>query len=397
MAQSARNVAARKAETVAPRTRPPFRGDHVGSLLRPAALKAARERFLGPQTPDSNLGPHDNAELRAVEDQCIRDVIALQEKAGLRAATDGEFRRRSWWLEMVMTWDGFTADREGESPFAWRDAKGDKHAFSVLWINGPIQWRPSAVVRAFSFLKDNTRLVPKVTMPAPSVVHCFAGGDAAIRKGHYKDLDGFWADLTAAYRREIAALVEAGARYIQLDDVSLPFLCDPEYAPVFNAWGRTPRQQLEEYARRINDVLEGLPADVTITMHQCRGNREGMWAAEGGYDPVAEVMFNQIRVNGYFLEYDTPRAGSFAPLRFLPKDKVVALGLVSTKTPVLEPADALKRRIEEAAKHAPLDRLALATQCGFASSVGGNPLTEADEFAKLQRIVEVARDVWPDA
>lgn len=379
------------------RTRPPFRADHVGSLLRPRALREARERLLGPQTPDRNLGPHDNAELRAVEDACIRDVIALQERAGLRLATDGEFRRRSWWLEMVMNWAGFAASREGESPFGWRDAEGRRQAFSVLWVNGPIRYRDSAVVRAFRFLKENTRLVPKVTLPAPCVIHCFAGGDAAIRKGYYKDMDAFWADLTRAYREEIAALVSAGARYIQLDDVSLPFLCDPHYADVFRSWGRSPAEQLAEYARHINDVLAGLPADVTVTMHQCRGNREGMWAAEGGYDPVAEVLFNRIDVQGYFLEYDTPRAGSFEPLRFLPAGKVVALGLVSTKTPVLEDADALKRRIEEASRYAPLDRLALATQCGFASSVGGNPLSEADEFAKLRRIVEVAEDVWPDA
>jgi 5-methyltetrahydropteroyltriglutamate--homocysteine methyltransferase len=388
---------AAKPRDAAARTRPPFRADHVGSLLRPAALKEARERALGPQTPDSSLGPHDDGDLRAVEDACIREAVALQERAGLRLATDGEFRRRSWWLEMVMNWEGFAASREGESPFAWRDARGDRHAFSVLWVNGPIRYRDSAVVRAFRFLKDSTALMPKVTMPAPCVVHCFAGGDTAILKGHYKDMDAFWTDLTRAYRDEIAALVAAGARYIQLDDVSLPFLCDPDYADVFRSWGRSPEQQLAEYARHINDVLAGLPDDVTITMHQCRGNREGMWAAEGGYEPVADVLFNQIDVDGYFLEYDTPRAGSFAPLRLLPAGKVVALGLVSTKTPRLEDADTLRRRIEEASRFAPLDRLALATQCGFASSVGGNPLTEADEFAKLQRIVAVARDVWPDA
>ena len=379
-----------------PETRPPFRADHVGSLLRPQQLKDARETLLGAQTADAHLGPHDNEILRAIEDDCIRRVIALQEKAGLQAATDGEFRRRSWWLEMVMTWGGFSATREGEaSPFGWKNEAGKQQDFSHLQVTGKVEWKPSAVVRAFEFLRDNTKLVPKVTIPAPPVVHSFAGGDPAILSGgYYVDIEGFWEDLIAAYRQELAALVAAGARYIQIDDVTLPFICDPDYTEVFCSWGSSPEDFLKEYAKRINEALAGLPDDVTITMHQCRGNREGLWAAEGGYDPVADVLFNQINVHGYFLEYDTPRAGSFEPLRLLPEGKVVALGIVSTKTPKLEDADFLKRRIEEAAQFAPLDRLALATQCGFASSVGGNPVTEADEEAKLSRIVEVAKDVW---
>ncbi|MDE0343929.1 MAG: 5-methyltetrahydropteroyltriglutamate--homocysteine S-methyltransferase, partial [Deltaproteobacteria bacterium] len=213
----------------------------------------------------------------------------------------------------------------------------------------------------------------------------------------YDDVDAFWEDLVAAYRQELAALTAAGARYIQLDDVAIPFLCDPIYEDVFRSWGSGPQAVLAEYARRINQCLEGLPEDVTVTMHQCRGNREGLWAAAGGYDPVAEVLFNEINVQGYFLEYDTPRAGTFEPLRFLPEGKVVALGIVSTKGPTLESADHLKRRIGDAARYAPLERLALAPQCGFASSVKGNPLTEADEEAKLARMVEVAAEVWGDA
>ena len=377
---------------------PPFRADHVGSLLRPAALKQAREDLLGAQSADLNLGPHDNDELREVEDRCVREAIAMQKRVGLRSATDGEFRRRSWWLELIMTWDGFSATREGAaSPFAWRNADGRQQDFSALWLTGRIGWRPSAVVRAFAFLAANTGAVAKVTIPAPPVVHCFMGGDAALEESPYRDSDAFWDDLTAAYRRELAALVDAGARYIQLDDVSLPFICDPAYGDVFRSWGREPDALLAEYARRINQALEGLPDDVTVAMHQCRGNREGLWAAEGGYDPVADVLFNQINVDGYFLEYDTPRAGSFAPLRFVPEGKIAALGLVSSKTPSLESADDLKRRIEEASRFAPLDRLALTTQCGFASSIRGNPLTEADQEAKLARIVEVAREIWTDA
>lgn len=378
--------------------KPPFRADHVGSLLRPAALKQARETCLGPQTAESNLGPHDNAELREVEDGCIREVISLQERAGLRLATDGEFRRRSWWLELIMTWDGFTATREGaSSPFGWRNEKGKQQDFSTLWVDGKIGWRPSAVVRAFEFLKANTSAVPKVTIPAPQVVHCFMGGDKPVRDSFYGDVDAFWEDLVAAYRSEVAALVDAGATYIQLDDTAIAFLCDPALQDVVRDWGQEPEAALAEYARRINQVLAGLPDEVTVTLHQCRGNREGLWAAEGGYDFVADVMFNGIDVDGYFLEYDTERAGTFEPLRFLPEGKVVALGLVSTKTPELEPADDLKRRIEEASRFTPVERLALSTQCGFASSVRGNPMTEQEEATKLERIVEVAREVWPDA
>ena len=374
--------------------RPPFRADQVGSLLRPRALIEAREKFLGPQTPDQHLGPHDNADLRAVEDQCVREVVALQEGLGLQAVTDGEFRRRSWWLEMILTWEGFSAHRTGTMSFTWHTPEGKEMPFSRLWVSGPIRWKPSAIVRAFSFLKANTRVVPKVTMPAPILMHMYGGGDAGIREGHYKDVEAFWHDLTAAYRQELAALVAAGARYIQLDDTSIAFLCDPRYRATVQSWGNDPDKLLAEYADRTNAILEGLPADVTVTMHQCRGNREGGWAAQGGYDPVADVMFNRINVHGFFLEYDTQRAGGFEPLRLLPKGKRVVLGLVSTKTAKLEAADDLKRRIEEAAKFAPLEQLALSPQCGFASSIKGNPLTVDDEKAKLSRIVEVARDVW---
>lgn len=373
---------------------PPFRADQVGSLLRPKALLAAREQFLGPQTPDQHLGPHDNADLRTVEDQCVRDVVTVQESLGLRAVTDGEFRRRSWWLEMILTWQGFSAHRTGTMSFTWHTPEGKEMPFSRLWVSGPIRWQPSAIVRAFTFLKQNTRVVPKVTIPAPILVHMYGGGDSGIREGHYKDMAAFWHDLTAAYRQELAALVAAGARYIQLDDTSIAFLCDPKYRATVQSWGNDPDRLLGDYAERINDILVGLPPDVTVTMHQCRGNREGGWAAQGGYDSVADVLFNRINVHGYFLEYDTSRAGSFAPLRLLPKGKRAVLGLVSTKTPTLENADDLKRRIDEAARFAPIEQLGLSPQCGFASSIKGNPLSEADEKAKLARIVEVAHAVW---
>jgi 5-methyltetrahydropteroyltriglutamate--homocysteine methyltransferase len=374
--------------------RPPFRADHVGSLLRPQRLRQARETLLGAQTSDRHLGPHDNAELRAIEDDCIREVIALQERCGLGLVTDGEFRRRSWWLDLIMNWEGTSADRTGSTDLAWRNAKGVQQAFSRLWVNGPIRWRPSPAVRAFEFLKANTKVVPKVTLPAPILMHMYAGGDAGIREGHYQNVDEFWNDLIAAYRQELKSLVEAGARYIQFDDTSIAFLCDPMHRATVQKWGNDPDTLLADYAERINETLTGLPDDLTVALHQCRGNREGHWAAEGGYDPVADVLFNRINVHGYFLEYDTARAGGFEPLRLLPKGKTVVLGLISSKSPQLENAADIEKRVNEAAKFAPLDQLALSPQCGFASSIGGNPMTEREQEAKLSRVVEIARAIW---
>jgi 5-methyltetrahydropteroyltriglutamate--homocysteine methyltransferase len=371
--------------------KPPFRADQVGSLLRPEALKQAREKYLGPQTPTSSLGPHGNESLRKVEDECIRDVIAMQQRVGLCAHTDGEFRRRSWWLELILGWEGFAADRTGSTQLAWRDEKGVTQGFSDLNVVGKIRWRPSSVVKAFQFLKGNTKAMAKVTMPAPNCVHYFTHG----KLGYYKDADEFWDDLIKAYRAEIKALADAGAKYIQLDDTSIAFICDPAHREFIRTWGVDPDKLLDVYAEKINDALRDVPDDVTITLHQCRGNREGSWAAEGGYDPVADVLLNQVNVDGYFLEYDTARAGGFEPLRFLPKgSKRVVLGLVSSKKPDLETNDFLQRRIEAAAKHAPLQQLALSPQCGFASSIKGNPLSYADQEAKLARIVEVAGKVW---
>ena len=318
----------------------------------------------------------------------------MQEAIGLQALTDGEFRRRSGWLELILGWQGFAADRTGSAKLKWRNAAGETQGFSDLNVIRPIRWRPSSVVRAFEFLKANTRRLPKVTLPAPNCVHYYTGG----KLGCYEnDRERFWADLVAAYREELRALVEAGARYIQLDDTSIAFICDPQHREYVRSWGEDPMRLLETYAQRINETVAGLAADVTITLHQCRGNREGNWAAEGGYDPVAEVLFNRINVAGYFLEYDTARAGGFEPLRFLPAGKRAVLGLVSTKSARLETADELLRRIEQAAKVAPLERLALSPQCGFASSIKGNPLGEAEQRAKLARIVEVADKVWGSA
>ena len=375
--------------------RPPFRADQVGSLLRPERLKQARERFLGPQTPTHALGPHDNEELRGVEDDCIREVVAMQERLGLLAVTDGEFRRRSWWLELILGWEGFAADRTGSPALKWRNATGATQGFSDLNVVGPIRWRPSAIVRAFAFLRAHTKATAKVTLPAPNCVHYYTGG----KLGYYaQDPDRFWADLVAAYRRELGELVKAGAKYIQLDDTSIAFICDPEHRDYVRSWGTDPMKLLELYAEKINQTIAGLPEDVTVTLHQCRGNREGNWAAAGGYDPVADVLFNRIDVHGYFLEYDTPRAGGFAPLARLPKgSKRVALGLVSTKSARLESAAELEEKIEQASRYAALEQLALSPQCGFASSIRGNPLGPVEQEAKLARVVEVASRVWGSA
>ncbi len=375
-------------------TRPPFRADVVGSFLRPARLKAARETLLGPQTPDRHLGPHDNAALRAIEDDCVRDVIRMQERVGLQAATDGEFRRRSWWLDLIMGWDGFSADRAGATEMVWRNPQGETKASSRLWVTGPIRWRQSATVRAFQFLKANCKAVPKVTLPAPLILHMFGGGDKGILEGDYKDIGAFWADVVAAYRAEVDALIAAGASYIQFDDTSIAFLCDPLHRDTVRRWGSEPDVLLRTYAAKMNEVLAHIPAHVTVTFHQCRGNREGHWMAEGGYDPVADVLFNAINVHGHFLEYDTARAGTFAPLRLLPKGKTVVLGIMSSKSPELESAASLKQRIDQASKFAPLDQLAISPQCGFSSSIVGNPLSEQAQEAKLTRLVEVARSVW---
>ncbi|MDF2117032.1 5-methyltetrahydropteroyltriglutamate--homocysteine S-methyltransferase [Roseiarcaceae bacterium H3SJ34-1] len=372
----------------------PFRADVVGSFMRPTRLNEARERLLGPQTPDQHLGPHDNAELRAIEDDCIRDVVAMQERAGLKSATDGEFRRRSWWLDLIMGWSGFAADRKGTTEMMWRNKSGATQPFSRLWVNGPIEWRDSATVRAFKFLKANTKLVPKVTLPAPILVHMYACGNKGILEGHYKDVDQFWDAVVAAYTKEVEALVAAGATYIQFDDTSIAFLCDPIHRETVARWGTPPDDLLKLYARKLNEVVNKVPSHVTVMLHQCRGNREANWGAEGGYDPVAEVLFNDIDVDGYFLEYDSERAGGFQPLRSLPKGKTAFLGIMSSKSPDLESVDFLKRRIDEAAKSAPLDQLAISPQCGFASSIGGRPMTDERQEEKLARLVEVARDVW---
>lgn len=375
---------------------PPFRADQVGSLKRPEALQRARERLLGVHDFDHNLGSHNNTELRQLEDQYIKEVVALQESLGLRSITDGDFRRRTWWTDFVLGLQGTAMTMRGMSPLVFIDKSGHSLPLPQITVQGKIAWRGSTMVAAFTYLKSLTSRTPKVMMPAPTNVHYFSQRrniDATV----YPDLAAFWDDVVQAYRAEFAALSQAGCTYIQMDDVTFAFLCDPKHRDQLRVNGEDPDAVLNAYVDAINRVLDGRPANLTVAMHICRGNMSGHWAAEGGYDPVADALFNKINLDAYFLEYDSPRAGTFAPLRYVPANKTVVLGLVSTKTPELETADYLKRRIDEASRYVPFEQLCLSPQCGFSSNYIGNPVTIDDEKKKLSLIVKVAEDVWGSA
>ena len=367
----------------AARTRPPFRADHVGSLLRPPALREARRA--------RTEGRLDAAGLRAVEDRCIAQAIRMQDEIGLRAATDGEYRRAYWHYDFVAGLDGVEI-YEPERKIQFKGAVLP-HA---LRVTGPIRWHVPVMIEDFRTTQSLVRagVVAKQTIPSPSVLH-FRGGRQAIDRQTYPDLDGFFADLGRAYRDAVHAFAEAGCRYLQLDEVNIAYLCDPEQIEGLKARGEHVEGLLEIYADLINTAIEGRPPGMAVTMHLCRGNFRSTWVAKGGYEPVAEVLFNRIGVDAYFMEYDTERAGSFEPLRLVPRgSKVVVLGLVTSKTGEMESKDELKRRIDQAARYLPLEQLALSPQCGFASTEEGNLLTEEQQWAKLRLCVEVAREVW---
>ena len=373
--------------TIAPpaamaRTLPPFRADHVGSLLRPRQLAEARAAHKAGTLPDDAL--------RAVEDRCIAAAVAQQEAIGLRAATDGEYRRAYWHYDFVSGLDGVEV-YEPEQKIAFKGAILP-HA---LRVKGPIRYSHPIMLDHFRFLAAQVKTaVPKQTIPSPSVVH-FRGGRDAIDRAAYPDLDRFFADLGGAYRGAIGDFAAAGCRYLQLDEVYIAYLCDPEQIAGLKARGEHAEGLLDRYAALINHSIAGRPADMTISMHLCRGNFRSTWVASGGYEPVAETLFNKIDVDAYFMEYDSDRAGGFEPLRFVPRGrKMVVLGLVTSKTGELESKDALKRRIEAASKYLPLEQLALSPQCGFASTEEGNTLTEEQQWAKLRLCVEVAQEVW---
>jgi methionine synthase II (cobalamin-independent) len=360
---------------------PPFRADHVGSLLRPPPLRQAFR--------DHHAGKIDDARFAEIQDQCIRDVVRLQDEAGLEVVTDGEFRRGSYWGRFVERLEGFEIK---DAAFNFRDDRGHEVAFTAPYARQRLRRKQPLALDEFSFLRSATRATPKITIPAPSTMHFYRCSDFADRTV-YPDMRLFFADLSAIYRAEVAALVEAGCHYIQFDEVAVALLCDPVIRQKVEAVGQKPDDLVDLYIDDINDIVAGAPQGVVFGVHMCRGNFKGHYLAAGGYESVAERFFSETRVNHFLLEYDTARAGDFAPLRFV-KGKGVVLGLVSTKVPELESLDALKRRVEEAARYIDLDCLAIGPQCGFASTVAGNPLTEADERAKLSRVVEAARAIW---
>ena len=364
--------------------RPPFRADHVGSLLRPRELKDAREK--------RKQGQISASALKEIEDRCIRQAVALQEGAGLDSITDGEFRRAFWHVDFLTGFEGIVAT-QGQYALKFHGEGGaQSETRSMMVVNGKVKRSRPIMVEHFKFLKHSTRKTAKLCIPAPTYLH-MRGGRRVVNEKAYPDVEEFWSDITRAYREEIAELAAAGCSYLQIDDVSFACLCDEEIRGQVKRDGEDPTKLPMKYASVISALLKDRPKTMAVTMHTCRGNHASMWMAEGGYDAVAEAVF-QTEVDGFFLEYDTARAGGFAPLRFVPKGKKVVLGLISTKTPVLEKKEVLKQRIEEAAKYVPLENLCLSPQCGFASSEVGNQLTEDDQKRKLALAVEVAQEVW---
>jgi 5-methyltetrahydropteroyltriglutamate--homocysteine methyltransferase len=370
------------------RETPPFRADHVGSLLRPPDLTRARADF--------KAGRIDSDELRAVEDDAILTVMALQRDVGLQTVTDGEFRRSSWHMDFIYALGGIE-QVDGESihvQFRSDDGEYD-YAPPAMRVGATVTLPETIFADAFSFVRDNAKAgqTPKLTIPSPSMVH-YRGGNSSLDSSVYPDPDTFWDDLTAAYAAELRGVYELGCRYLQLDDTSLAYVNDPTQRAHIQEIGGDPDHLHEQYIANLNRALADKPDDLVVTTHLCRGNNQSMWAAEGGYDFVAEALFGDLAVNGYFLEFDDARSGGFEPLRFVPAGKHVVLGLVTTKRPELEDRDLLKRRIDEASQYVDIDQLCLSPQCGFSSTEDGNKLSIDDEQAKLELIVQVAEEVW---
>jgi methionine synthase II (cobalamin-independent) len=370
-----------------PRTSPPFRADHVGSLLRPARLLQARGDF--------SAGRIDADELRGIEDAAIREIVRKQHDVGLQSATDGEFRRASWHMDFIYQLDGITQEA-GHIAVKFFNEDGEiEFTPAALHVAGKLGVSRTIFGDDFRFLQRTaTAAVPKLTIPSPSMVH-YRGGKAAIDPQVYADMHEFWSDLVGAYREQVRRLGELGCTYLQFDDTSLAYMNDPHQRDYVASIGGDPQRQHVDYIRHINEALAGRPEGMSVTTHACRGNFRSAWAAEGGWDFVAEALLNELEVDGFFMEWDDERSGGFEPLRFLPKgDKQVVLGLVTTKRGELESRDELLRRIEEAAKHAPLEQLCLSPQCGFSSTVEGNVLSEEQQWAKLRLIVDVAAEIW---
>jgi 5-methyltetrahydropteroyltriglutamate--homocysteine methyltransferase len=367
------------------RTTPPFRADHVGSLLRPKAVLQARD--------EHKRGQIAAADLRRIEDAAIRDVVKLQEDAGLQSITDGEFRRGSWHMDFLYQIGGVSKVQDNLK-VQFRNEQGViEFTPAAMRVTGKLNLEKCIFGEDFKFLKSTTKGTPKLTIPSPSMMH-YRGGRSAIDPSVYPDLGQFWDDLGRVYADEVAALSGLGCTYLQLDDTSLAYLNDPKQREYVNTLGGDGAQQHLTYIRVINAALANKPPGMTVCTHMCRGNFRSSWVASGGYDHVAEALFGQLAVDGFFLEYDDARSGGFEPLRFVPKGKMVVLGLVTTKKGTLENKDDLKRQVDAAAKHVPLDQLCLSPQCGFSSTVEGNALSVEEQIAKLRLIVDTAREIW---
>ena len=366
------------------RKTPPFRADHVGSFLRPKFLLDAREKFRN--------GAIDAAELRAAEDEAIRGMVKFQEDLGLRGITDGEFRRTYFHIDFLTQLEG--VEVKGGIHVKFHSAKGDvDFEPPVMYVVDKVRHDKPIQRADFEFLKSVTTRTPKVTIPSPTMLH-FRGGRHAISQQAYPDLEQFYADVAAAYADELKSLGAAGCRYVQLDDTNLAYLCDEKMREGARQRGDDPNELPRRYTKLINAAIANRPAGMTVCVHLCRGNFKSAWAAEGGYEPVAEVLFNELGVDGYFLEYDDARSGDFAPLRFVPKGKSVVLGLITTKLDRLETKDYLKRRIDEAAKFMPLEQMCLSPQCGFSSTVHGNEIAVESQAKKLRLAIDTATEVW---
>jgi 5-methyltetrahydropteroyltriglutamate--homocysteine methyltransferase len=372
---------------MSPRVKPPFRADHVGSLLRPERLLRARDEHAA--------GRLTAEQLRQIEDEEIAEVVAMQEEVGLSSATDGEFRRTSWHMDFLYQLDGVEQGTDRSLKVQFRNERGElEFTTPDLQVTGKIGLSKTIFGDHFTYLTKQVKTAtPKITIPSPGMLH-YRGGRAAIDEKVYPDLAEFRADLAAAYRKQVRALADLGCHYLQLDDTSLAYLNDPKQRAQIAARGEDAEHAHLQTIELINASLRDRPETLSVTTHMCRGNYRSSWAAEGGYDFVAEALFNELDVDGFFLEFDDERSGSFAPLRFVPKGKTVVLGLVTTKHGELESKDALKRRIEEATKYIDIDQLCLSPQCGFASTKEGNELSYEQQVAKLRLVVETAKEVW---
>jgi methionine synthase II (cobalamin-independent) len=372
---------------MAQRSTPPFRADHVGSLLRPDSLMKAREDFAA--------GNIDADELHAVEDEAIREAVEMQRDVGLRSATDGEFRRATWHMDFIYELGGINKV-QGDIKVEFRNAEGTiEFTPAAIHVDDRVTLERPIFGDDFEYLRSvaGDGQTPKLTIPSPSMVH-YRGGRAAIDESIYPDLDSFWGDLSAAYADEVRALADLGCTYLQFDDTSLAYLNDPAQREMIAKQGADAEHLHETYIRNINRALEGRPEGMAVTTHMCRGNFRSSWVAEGGYDFVAEALFGELNVDGFFLEYDDARSGGFEPLRFVPPGKMVVLGLITTKRGELESKDELKRRVEEASQFVPVEQICISPQCGFSSTVEGNALDHEQQIAKLELVVETARDIW---